>query len=99
MFKFPVRATTLLCVCTFLDIPVMTFDIFTFRFTSTLKEQEQSLLTCQQTCKRLQEEVIEKKRQEEDLKQRTSRLETELETIKNLLRQREEEVVMLKQER
>ncbi|XP_053169243.1 protein LEKR1 isoform X6 [Hemicordylus capensis] len=69
------------------------------RFTSTLKEQEQSLFVCQQVCKRLQEEVIEKERKEESLKKRTSHLESELETIKNLLKQREEEVVMLKQER
>ncbi|XP_015265038.1 PREDICTED: leucine-, glutamate- and lysine-rich protein 1 [Gekko japonicus] len=70
-----------------------------FTFTNTLKEQEQSLLACQKVCKRLQEEVIEKEREEEGLRKRTSRLESELETIKNHLRQREEEVVMLKQER
>nr|XP_048720669.1 protein LEKR1 isoform X1 [Caretta caretta] len=69
------------------------------RLTKDLKEKEESLLVCQQVCKRLQEEVAEKERQEEDLKKRTSCSESELETIKALLRQREEEVVMLKQER
>nr|XP_056706193.1 protein LEKR1 [Euleptes europaea] len=69
------------------------------RFSNILKEQEQSLLACQQVCKRLQEEVVEKEREEGGLKKRTSHLESELETIKNHLRQREEEVVMLKQER
>uniref|UniRef100_A0A452J5A2 Leucine, glutamate and lysine rich 1 n=1 Tax=Gopherus agassizii TaxID=38772 RepID=A0A452J5A2_9SAUR len=69
------------------------------RLTKDLKEKEESLLVCQQVCKRLQEEVAEKERQEEDLKRRTSCSESELETIKTLLRQREEEVVMLKQER
>ncbi|TFK11158.1 Leucine-, glutamate- and lysine-rich protein 1 [Platysternon megacephalum] len=68
------------------------------RLTKDLKEKEESLLVCQQVCKRLQEEVAEKERQEEDLKRRTSCSESELETIKTLLRQREEEVVMLKQE-
>ncbi|XP_077204722.1 protein LEKR1 isoform X2 [Paroedura picta] len=70
-----------------------------FTFTNTLREQEQSLLACQKVCKRLQEEVAEKEREEEGLRRRTSRLESELETIKNHLRQREEEVVTLKQER
>ncbi|XP_042316358.1 leucine-, glutamate- and lysine-rich protein 1 [Sceloporus undulatus] len=69
------------------------------RFNHALTEREQSLLACQQACCRLQEEMIEKEQKEEDLKKRTSHLESELETIKNLLRQREEEVVMLKQER
>lgn len=35
----------------------------------------------------------------EDLKRRTGRSESELEALKTLLRQTEEEVVMLKQER
>ncbi|XP_048360875.1 protein LEKR1 isoform X2 [Sphaerodactylus townsendi] len=69
------------------------------RFTNTLKEQEQSLLACQQVCKCLQEEAVEKEKEEEGLKKRTSHLESELETIKNHLRLREEEVVMLKKER
>ncbi|NWU96322.1 LEKR1 protein, partial [Upupa epops] len=64
-----------------------------------LKEKEESLLICQQVCKHLQEEVAEKDRKEEDLKRRTSRSESELEALKALLRQTEEEVEMLKQER
>ncbi|XP_066858710.1 protein LEKR1 isoform X3 [Anser cygnoides] len=67
--------------------------------TKELKEKEESLLISQQVCKHLQEEVAEKERREEDLKRRTSRSESELETLKALLRQTEEEVVMLKQER
>ncbi|XP_062988024.1 protein LEKR1 [Elgaria multicarinata webbii] len=69
------------------------------RFTHTLTEREQSLLACQQTCRRLQEEAVEKERKEGDLKKQTDHLESELETIKSLLKQREEEVVTLKQER
>ncbi|XP_033919674.1 protein LEKR1 [Melopsittacus undulatus] len=69
------------------------------RFTKELKEKEESFLICQQVCKHLQEEVAEKERKEEDLKKRTGRLESELESLKALLRQTEEEVVMLKQER
>ncbi|NXP02658.1 LEKR1 protein, partial [Thinocorus orbignyianus] len=64
-----------------------------------LREKEESLLICQQVCKHLQEEVVEKERKEEDLKRRTGRSESELEALKDLLRQTEEEVVMLKQER
>ncbi|XP_060623628.2 protein LEKR1 isoform X1 [Anolis sagrei] len=69
------------------------------RFNHALTEREQSLLACQQACCRLQEEMIEKERKEEDLKKLTNHLESELEAIKNLLKQREEEVVTLKQER
>ncbi|XP_063194320.1 protein LEKR1 isoform X3 [Chroicocephalus ridibundus] len=69
------------------------------RLMKELKEKEESLLICQQVCKHLQEEVAEKERKEEDLKRRTSRSESELEALKTLLRQTEEEVVMLKQER
>jgi len=47
----------------------------------------------------LQEEVAEKERREGDLRRRTSQSESELETLKALLTQTEEEVVMLKQER
>ncbi|NXT91787.1 LEKR1 protein, partial [Anhinga rufa] len=64
-----------------------------------VKEKEESLLICQQVCKHLQEEVAERERKEEDLKRRTGRSESELEALKALLRQTEEEVVMLKQER
>ncbi|NXI58989.1 LEKR1 protein, partial [Chloroceryle aenea] len=64
-----------------------------------LKEKEESLQICQQVCKHLQEEVAEKERKEEDLKRRTGRSESELEALQALLRQTEEEVVMLKQER
>ncbi|XP_061227604.1 protein LEKR1 isoform X2 [Neopsephotus bourkii] len=69
------------------------------RLTKELKEKEESFLICQQVCKHLQEEMAEKERKEEDLKRRTGRLESELEALKALLRQTEEEVVMLKQER
>ncbi|XP_062459037.1 protein LEKR1 isoform X1 [Pezoporus occidentalis] len=69
------------------------------RLTKELKEKEESFLICQQVCKHLQEEMAEKEREEEDLKRRTGRLESELEALKALLKQTEEEVVMLKQER
>ncbi|KFQ20501.1 Leucine-, glutamate- and lysine-rich protein 1, partial [Merops nubicus] len=54
---------------------------------------------CQQVCKHLQEELAEKERKEEDLKRKNSRSESELEALKALLTQSEEEVVMLKHER
>ncbi|XP_039929675.1 protein LEKR1 isoform X1 [Hirundo rustica] len=69
------------------------------RLTKELKEKEESLLICQQVCKHLQEEVAEKERKEEDLKRRTGRSESELEALKALLSQTEQEVLMLKQER
>uniref|UniRef100_A0A8C3MSD3 Uncharacterized protein n=2 Tax=Passeriformes TaxID=9126 RepID=A0A8C3MSD3_GEOPR len=69
------------------------------RLTKELKEKEESLLVCQQVCKHLQDEVAEKERREEDLKRRTGRSESELETLKALLSQTEQEVLMLKQER
>lgn len=72
---------------------------FLCRLAKELKEKEESLLICQQVCKRLQEEVAEKERKEGDLRRRTSQSESELETLKALLTQTEEEVVMLKQER
>lgn len=75
------------------------WSCFAFRFNHTLTEREQSLHACQQACRRLQEEVIEKERKGGDLKKQNQYLESELETIKSLLKQREEEVVMLKQER
>ncbi|KYO34012.1 leucine-, glutamate- and lysine-rich protein 1 isoform C [Alligator mississippiensis] len=74
-------------------------DISQSRLTNDLKEKEESLLVCQQVCSHLQEEVTEKERQGEELKRRTNCLESELQTMKNLLRQREEEVEMLKKER
>uniref|UniRef100_U3JQB2 Leucine, glutamate and lysine rich 1 n=1 Tax=Ficedula albicollis TaxID=59894 RepID=U3JQB2_FICAL len=69
------------------------------RLMKELKEKEESLLICQQICKHLQEEVAEKERKEEDLKRRSGRSESELETLKALLSQTEQEVLMLKQER
>ncbi|XP_064021120.1 protein LEKR1 [Pogoniulus pusillus] len=69
------------------------------RLSKELKEKEDSLLTCQQLCKRFQEEVAEKERKEEDLRRRSGRSESELEALKALLQQAEEEVVVLKQER
>ncbi|XP_061493114.1 protein LEKR1 isoform X2 [Rhineura floridana] len=83
------------------ELQKLTLEIGTSesRFANTLKEREQSLLACQQACRRLQDEVIEKERKEDDLKKCSSHLESELETIKSLLKQREEEVVVLKQER
>ncbi|PKK23575.1 leucine, glutamate and lysine rich 1 [Columba livia] len=69
------------------------------RLTKELKEKEESLLLCQQVCKHLQEEVVEKEKKEEELKRRTGRWESELEALRACLRQAEEEVAMLKQER
>lgn len=62
-------------------------------------EKEQSLLACQQMYQRLQEETIEKEKREDNFKKQIKIVESELETINKLLKQREEEIVMLKQER
>ncbi|XP_060053587.1 protein LEKR1 [Erinaceus europaeus] len=69
------------------------------RYTRLLKEKEDSLMTCQQIYKTLQEELAAKDRAEEDLKRRTSLAESELEISRTLLNQTKEEVVTLKNER
>nr|KAF6477812.1 leucine, glutamate and lysine rich 1 [Molossus molossus] len=68
-------------------------------YTRLLKEKEDSLMTCQQTYKTLQEELTAKERQEEDIKRRINLAENELEITKALLSQAKEEVVTLKSER
>ncbi|XP_007941742.1 leucine-, glutamate- and lysine-rich protein 1 [Orycteropus afer afer] len=69
------------------------------RNTRLLKEKEDSLTACQQTCKTLQEQLTTKERQEEDIKRRINLAENELEITKTLLNQTKEEVVTLKNER
>ncbi|XP_025145141.2 leucine-, glutamate- and lysine-rich protein 1 isoform X4 [Bubalus bubalis] len=69
------------------------------RHTRLLKEKEDSLMTCQQIYKTLQEELTAKERQEDDLKRRINLAENELEITKTLLNQTKEEVVTLKSER
>ncbi|XDB46888.1 hypothetical protein AB1E18_000503 [Capra hircus] len=69
------------------------------RHTRLLKEKEDSLMTCQQIYKTLQEELTAKERQEDDLKRRINLAENELEITRTLLNQTKEEVVTLKSER
>ncbi|KAM6159951.1 protein LEKR1 [Erethizon dorsatum] len=69
------------------------------RHTRLLKEKEDSLMTCQQIYKTLQEELSIKERQEEDIKRRIHLAENELQITKTLLNQTKEEVVTLKNER
>ncbi|XP_004639919.1 leucine-, glutamate- and lysine-rich protein 1 [Octodon degus] len=69
------------------------------RHTRLLKEKEDSLMTCQQVHKTLQEELSIKERQEEDVKTRIQLAENELQITKTLLNQTQEEVVTLKNER
>ncbi|XP_032081847.1 leucine-, glutamate- and lysine-rich protein 1 isoform X1 [Thamnophis elegans] len=69
------------------------------RFTHMVTEKEQSLVACQQMYQRLQEETIEKEKREDNFKKRIKIVESELETINKLLKQREEEIAMLKQDR
>ncbi|XP_040121215.1 leucine-, glutamate- and lysine-rich protein 1 [Oryx dammah] len=69
------------------------------RHTRLLKEKEDSLMTCQQIYKTLQEELTAKEGQEDDLKRRINLAENELEITKTLLNQTKEEVVTLKSER
>ncbi|KAH0512110.1 Leucine-, glutamate- and lysine-rich protein 1 [Microtus ochrogaster] len=64
-----------------------------------LKEKEDSLLTCQQLYKTLQEELTTKERQGEDLKRRINLAENELEMTKTLLHRTQEEILTLKNER
>ena len=75
------------------------FSLFHFMHTRLLKEKEDSLMTCQQIYKTLQEELTAKERQEDDLKRRINLAENELEITKTLLNQTKEEVVTLKSER
>ncbi|XP_035133716.3 protein LEKR1 isoform X4 [Callithrix jacchus] len=67
--------------------------------TMLLKEKEDSLMTCQQIYKTLQEELTAKEKQEEDIKRRINLAENELEITKTLLNQTREEVLTLKNER
>ncbi|XP_047419631.1 protein LEKR1 isoform X2 [Sciurus carolinensis] len=69
------------------------------RHTRLLKEKEDSLMTCQQIYKALQEELTAKERQEEDTKRRINLSESELEITKALLNQTRQEVTALKNER
>nr|XP_048280563.1 protein LEKR1 isoform X2 [Myodes glareolus] len=69
------------------------------RHSRLLKEKEDSLLTCQQLYKTLQEELTTKERQGEDLKRRISLAENELEMTKTLLHRTQEEILTLKNER
>ncbi|PNJ73014.1 LEKR1 isoform 4 [Pongo abelii] len=64
-----------------------------------LKEKEDSLMTCQQIYKALQEDLTAKEKQEEDIKRRINLAENELEITKTLLNQTREEVLTLKNER
>ncbi|XP_008006795.3 protein LEKR1 isoform X2 [Chlorocebus sabaeus] len=67
--------------------------------TMLLKEKEDSLMTCQQIYRALQEELTAKEKQEEDIKRRINLAENELEITKTLLNQTREEVLTLKNER
>ncbi|XP_050003439.1 protein LEKR1 isoform X4 [Alexandromys fortis] len=69
------------------------------RHSRLLKEKEDSLLTCQQLYKTLQEELTTKERQGEDLKRRINLAENELEMTKTLLHRTQEEILTLKNER
>uniref|UniRef100_H0XEG3 Leucine, glutamate and lysine rich 1 n=2 Tax=Otolemur garnettii TaxID=30611 RepID=H0XEG3_OTOGA len=64
-----------------------------------LNEKEDSLMTCQQIYKTLQEELTTKERQEEDTKRRINFAEHELGITKTLLNQAKEEILTLKNER
>ncbi|MEE6501115.1 hypothetical protein FKM82_004069 [Ascaphus truei] len=64
-----------------------------------LREKEDSLAHFQKKSKQLQEEIAEKERREENSRRRTQSSENELETMKEVLKQTEEEVVTLKHER
>ncbi|XP_059121415.1 protein LEKR1 isoform X2 [Peromyscus eremicus] len=69
------------------------------RHNRLLKEKDDSLMTCQQLYKTLQEELTTKERQEEDIKRRINLAENEREMTKALLHQTQEEILTLKNER
>ncbi|XP_075426663.1 protein LEKR1 isoform X3 [Ascaphus truei] len=69
------------------------------RLIKELREKEDSLAHFQEKSKQLQEEIAEKERREENSRRRTQSSENELETMKEVLKQTEEEVVTLKHER
>ncbi|XP_012871587.1 PREDICTED: leucine-, glutamate- and lysine-rich protein 1, partial [Dipodomys ordii] len=69
------------------------------RHTRLLKEKEDSLMSCQQMYKTLQEELTATEKQRDDLKRRTNHAENELEITKSLLNQTKEDVLALKNER
>ncbi|XP_075403074.1 uncharacterized protein LOC142445281 [Tenrec ecaudatus] len=69
------------------------------RHTRLLKEKEESLAYCQQSCKTLQEQLAAKEGQEEDMKRQINLMEKELELTKTLLSQTKEEMATLKNER
>ncbi|XP_075125664.1 protein LEKR1 [Leptodactylus fuscus] len=69
------------------------------RLTKDLRENNEVVTDSQQKCKQLQEEITEKRRTEENYRKRMHHLENELRTMKEILKQSEEEVVNMKQER
>uniref|UniRef100_A0A8C8UR05 Leucine-, glutamate- and lysine-rich protein 1 n=1 Tax=Peromyscus maniculatus bairdii TaxID=230844 RepID=A0A8C8UR05_PERMB len=69
------------------------------RHNRLLKEKDDSLMTCQQLYKTLQEELTTKERQEEDIKRRINLAENEREMAQTLLHQTQEEILTLKNER
>ncbi|XP_053316368.1 protein LEKR1 [Spea bombifrons] len=69
------------------------------RLAKDLEDKEDTLAHLQQECKTLQEVIAEKERTEEYSRQKTQRMETELETIKEMLKQTQEEVATLQHER
>ncbi|RXM29430.1 Leucine-, glutamate- and lysine-rich protein 1 [Acipenser ruthenus] len=64
-----------------------------------LRVKEEEWLACNQKCKYLQEQLSDKERKEEEISRRNSRSENENETLKTALKQAEEEISTLKQER
>ncbi|XP_075719768.1 uncharacterized protein LOC142760462 [Rhinoderma darwinii] len=69
------------------------------RLTKDLRENNEAVTDSQQRCKQLQEEITEVRRTVENYRRRSCRLENELETMTEVLKQSEEEVVNMKQER
>ncbi|KAG9494170.1 hypothetical protein GDO78_001817 [Eleutherodactylus coqui] len=72
------------------DISILTKD---------LRENNEAVTDFQQKCKQLQEEITEMSRMRENYRRRMQHLEHELGTVKEVLKQSEEEVVNMKQER
>ncbi|CAH2247353.1 Hypothetical predicted protein [Pelobates cultripes] len=69
------------------------------RLTRELRDKEDSLALVQQKTKALQEEIAERERNDEQNKKRSQRLETELETMKKMLKQNQQEVITLQNDR
>ncbi|XP_068136948.1 protein LEKR1 isoform X2 [Hyperolius riggenbachi] len=75
------------------------YESSSLRLAKELKEKEDCVTALQQKCQKLQEEITEMGSGEKNYRRRIQHLESELGTVKEVLKQTQEEVVHLQQER